>query len=163
MQPIAIRMRDATLDDLPVLVRHRRWMFEEMNTLKGNPNDAATFDAMDEAYARHAALNLASGTMLAWVFEADGRVVASGAVSVYGLPPRPDNFTEKALLLHSIYTDPLYRRRGLARQIVSHAIDVCRAMGVPHLTLHASDAGRPLYESMGFHATGQMRLDITIP
>jgi len=29
-----------------------------------------------------------------------------------------------------------------------------------HVTLHASDKGRPLYESLGFEATNEMRLKL---
>jgi hypothetical protein len=34
-----------------------------------------------------------------------------------------------------------------------------QATGLASLVLHASDAGRPLYERLGFVATNEMRLD----
>lgn len=157
----AIPLRAATQADIPVLVRHRRLMFEEMAVMAGGAPDPRALDAMDAAYARHAQHHLGAGTLLAWVAEDSGRVVASGAVSIYPLPPRPDNLTERSALLHSVYTEPGYRRRGLARRIVKAAILACRENGLPILSLHASDAGKALYESLGFELTSEMGLHIS--
>jgi hypothetical protein len=41
---------------------------------------------------------------------------------------------------------------------VQAAIESCRERGLSAVLLHASDAGRPLYESMGFTPTSEMRL-----
>mgnify|MGYP003548309000 CR=1 FL=1 len=45
-------------------------------------------------------------------------------------------------------------------QLVDEALGVCRESGVTAVSLHASDAGRPLYESLGFVATNEMRLSL---
>jgi hypothetical protein len=37
----------------------------------------------------------------------------------------------------------------------------CRANGVSAVILHASDAGRPLYASMGFEPSNEMRVILT--
>jgi hypothetical protein len=34
----------------------------------------------------------------------------------------------------------------------------CREAGYPSVALHASHEGRPLYETLGFKTTGEMRL-----
>ena len=36
----------------------------------------------------------------------------------------------------------------------------CREQGFATLYLHASDAGRPLYEQLGFEPTNEMRLEL---
>jgi len=38
-------------------------------------------------------------------------------------------------------------------------LEWCREAGYKNVSLHASDEGRPLYESMGFVPTNEMRLD----
>jgi len=43
----------------------------------------------------------------------------------------------------NVYTDPAYRRRGIARALMETMIDWCRSEGFAHVTLHASDDGRP--------------------
>jgi hypothetical protein len=37
-------------------------------------------------------------------------------------------------------------------------MDWCRAQGLKTVVLHASDAGRPLYASLGFRQTNEMRI-----
>jgi GNAT superfamily N-acetyltransferase len=69
------------------------------------------------------------------------------------MDPRP----QRAWIVN-MFTEPEYQRRGLARRLVREMIDWGRASGLRFLYLHASDAGRPLYESMGFVANNEMRL-----
>jgi GNAT superfamily N-acetyltransferase len=151
-------LREATLADVPVLVSHRRRMFEDMAAADGVPPDRAALDAMDVVYAPQLLAALPGGQQRAWVVEVNGRIVASGAMLLSEWLPRPSDLTLRLAYLHSVYTVPEHRRRGVARRIVEAAIDFCRAQGVKRLMLHASQAGRPLYESMGFTATNEMRL-----
>jgi GNAT superfamily N-acetyltransferase len=58
----------------------------------------------------------------------------------------------------NVYTCPQSRRKGLARKLTERAIEWCRANRVGTVILHASDAGRPLYQSMGFVPSNEMRL-----
>ncbi len=153
-----LSLREATPADILTLVSHRRRMFVDMAAAEGSPLDPGDLDAMDTAYAAHLSAHLANATLQAWVVEAEGRIVASGAISLLDWPPRPADLTERLALLHSVYTEPAYRRRGLARRIVQVAIDACRAAGLRRLTLHASATGRPLYESLGFDPTNEMKL-----
>jgi GNAT superfamily N-acetyltransferase len=58
----------------------------------------------------------------------------------------------------NVYTRPESRRKGLARRLVETALEWCRANGISTVILHASDAGRPLYASMGFQPSTEMRI-----
>jgi hypothetical protein len=51
-----------------------------------------------------------------------------------------------------VLTDREYRRRGLARTLVSGAIALAEEWGIATLKLDATDQGRPLYEALGFRA-----------
>ena len=42
--------------------------------------------------------------------------------------------------------------------IVKHALKWSRDQGYDRLNLHASTEGRPLYESLGFEQTAEMRV-----
>ncbi len=57
----------------------------------------------------------------------------------------------------NVYTEPEFRRRGLARRLVQVALDWCKDNRIDVVILHASDEGRPLYETMGFKAGNEMR------
>jgi len=147
--------REATLNDIPVLVRQRRLMWVEVT----NAKDEKALDAMDEAYKKYITKTLPAGTFKAWVIETkNGRIVAGGGLAVYEQPPRPQDDTLRYVYVHSIYTEPEYRRRGFARKILNKIIQYCRENGFRTLTLHAVEASRPLYESVGFKPTTEMRM-----
>ena len=151
-------LREATPADIPTLVRHRRRMFEDMAAVASEASDAAGLAAMDIRYAEQLRVHLRDGKQRAWVIESTGRIVSSGAALFSEWLPRPGDLTQRLAYLHSVFTEPGYRRRGLARRIVEAALAACQKMGLRRLTLHASHAGRPLYQSMGFLSTNEMRL-----
>jgi GNAT superfamily N-acetyltransferase len=152
-----LALREATRDDIAALVKHRRWMFDDMRAVQPVNYASGDLDLMEPAYQEYLERHL-GGLLRAWVVEADDRIVASGAVLFYEWPPRPGDSVGKAALIHSVYTHPDFRRRGLARRIAQTLVDVCRDLGLRTVTLHASQAGRPLYDAMGFGATSEMRL-----
>jgi ribosomal protein S18 acetylase RimI-like enzyme len=157
MMSDALILRNATPADIPVLTKHRRWMFDDMLKVQKVAYSAADVDGMEPEYQQYLEKHL-GGILRAWVVESAGRAVASGAMLLYDWPPRPGDSTGRAALLHSVYTDPEYRRRGLARRIVDAMIEECRRMGLRTVSLHASEAGQSLYEAIGFKRTSEMRL-----
>ena len=148
-------MREATLDDLTSLVRHRRVMFVEATGAKGDKELAA----MDEGYRRHIQKSLPTNIFKAWIIEnREGKIAASGGITVYEQPPRPQDETLRYVYVHSIYTEPEYRRLGLARKLLETIVDYCREQKFKTLTLHAVEASKSLYESFGFKPTTEMRM-----
>ena len=71
---------------------------------------------------------------------------------------KPPKFGHRAFLW-GVFVDPAYRRRGLARRVVSSAIDLARSwQGVEYVSLGVSEnsaGARQLYESLGFQAWGR--------
>jgi GNAT superfamily N-acetyltransferase len=49
-----------------------------------------------------------------------------------------------------MWCDVDVRRRGYARAVVEELLAETKRRGLLRLELHASDAGAPLYESLGF-------------
>jgi GNAT superfamily N-acetyltransferase len=151
-------VRPATRDDIPVLAIHHRKMFEEIREKSGNPLDLSVLPALERAYAEKLRAELGSGACVAWVVEAEGRVVASGAVSTMSYVPVPHDLSLRIAFLHSIYTEPGYRNRGFARRITLEATGFCKKNGIRRLYLFASGAGRPVYEKNGFVPVPNMML-----
>ncbi len=151
-------LRLATLDDIPALVKHRRGMFVDMEALKGGTLDRDGLDAMDMTYASYLRAHLIDGRIQAWLVTVDDQAAASGAILYTDWLPRPDGKQAVLAYVHSVYTEPAYRRQGLARQILNAMIAECRERGLPRLSLHASDEGRGLYAQLGFGPTNEMRL-----
>jgi len=150
-----VLIRQATPDDVPELLRHRRGMYEDM----GN-NDAETLSAMVSTCKPYLTAALANGTLHGWLACAEEKVVAGGVVLVSPWPSHPyDGQCRRATILN-MYTDPPFRRQGIARRLMQAMIDWCRKEGFVRVDLHASDKGRPLYETLGFKSTNEMRLDL---
>jgi GNAT superfamily N-acetyltransferase len=63
-------------------------------------------------------------------------------------------------MIVNVYTEPAWRRHGLARGLMVAMLDWLRQEGYGTVSLHASDFGRPLYESLGFRSTNEMRLQL---
>jgi GNAT superfamily N-acetyltransferase len=57
----------------------------------------------------------------------------------------------------NVYTEVQWRGRGVARALMRTVMKWAEAQGTDRVVLHASDAGRPLYESLGFRGTNEMR------
>lgn len=86
----------------------------------------------------------------AYVAEVDGRVVGSGGITVYDSPPGPSPGAREAYIM-SMYTEPEWRGRGVARAVLTALVSFARnAGGVSRVWLRASAVGRPLYLRAGF-------------
>jgi GNAT superfamily N-acetyltransferase len=155
---MAGRLREATLRDLPVLVRHRDAMWTEMGRVRPGEPDPTSL-----AYAAWIAERMRRGTLSAFIAERRGEVLASGAVWVQEVQPRPGHPRTQWGYILSLYTEPTARRHGLARAILRACIAQARRAGCTRCCLHASDAGRPMYERIGFEPTSEMWLDLRPP
>jgi len=140
-----------------VITAHRRSMFFDMGY-----RDGAALDQMASAFRSWLQEKLASGDYLAWFAVAsDGSVVAGLGLWLMDWPPHLiGNGSRRANILN-VYTDPAHRRRGLARQLMDVALRWCRIHGPSTVILHSSNDGRPLYESLGFQPSNEMRLVLT--
>ncbi len=63
----------------------------------------------------------------------------------------------KQALVVNVYTEPEFRRRGVARLLMRAMMDWTGEQAIDSLVLHAAPDGRPLYESLGFKPTNEMR------
>jgi GNAT superfamily N-acetyltransferase len=147
-------IREAGLPELEVILHHRRSMFRDMR--EGTVEE---LDRMVAAARPMFAKAVENGSYHHWVAMADdGRVAAGGGVLLCPWPANPrEACTERAVILN-VYTEPEFRRRGLARQVMQVILEWVKAHGLASVNLHASDEGRFLYESVGFKPTNEMRL-----
>ncbi len=154
MAPSEISIRSATPQDCAVILHHRRSMFQDMG--EGSSED---LERMVEATAPWLAGALADGSYHGWLAEdPQGQIVAGGGVLISSWPAGPhDPVTRRALIIN-VYTEPEARRQGLARQLMLLMIQWLKEQGFSSVVLHASDAGRPLYQDLGFVPTNEMRL-----
>lgn len=149
-------LREATEQDIPHLsIRHRK-MFEEIWQRKGQQIDNSTAMVIEQAYARKLSAELPGGTCKSWLIENGSEPVASGAITIVSFVPSPNDLTSKAAYLHSMYTEAGLRGRDFASRIVKTALAYCRTNGIKRVFLSASEAGRPVYERIGFASSPDM-------
>ncbi|MCB2186815.1 MAG: GNAT family N-acetyltransferase [Deltaproteobacteria bacterium] len=152
-------LRPASPGDLALLVGHHVAMFREIWEQRGQALPPEREDALGQAYAAKLGAELTQGVCQAWLIEEGGQGIASGAVSWLSLTPNPLDLASRVGYLHSIYTAPAHRNRQCAQRLVQRLLEECRRQGVRRVLLHASPAGRPVYEKFGFASAPEtMRL-----
>ena len=62
--------------------------------------------------------------------------------------------------IEGVYVLPECRRRGIASRLMRECIDWLTSMACDVVRLQSTSDGRPLYESLGFAATGEMELKL---
>ncbi|MGD0732689.1 MAG: GNAT family N-acetyltransferase [Terracidiphilus sp.] len=149
-----LQTRTTTAADAALITAHRRAMFAAMGSGK---------DSILDAMARHCepwvARVIVEGKYSGWITEDDGRPVGSAGLLVLDWPPHPlDPAGEHRGYLLNVFVEPEYRRRGVARALVDLCLAEAHRRSIRVVTLHSSDAGRPLYETFGFRATSEMLL-----
>lgn len=147
-------IRTATTADIEFVIDHRREMFRAMGFL-----DEPGLERMAVTCRSYFSLALAEGSYLGWMaVSAGGGIVGGGGIVVMAWPSNPRDPQTRCAMILNMYVEPEFRRRGIARALMQTMIDWCRAECFSTVELHASDDGRPLYESMGFKTTNEMRL-----
>lgn len=79
-----------------------------------------------------------------------GRVIGCASISYIRVMPTFEHPTGKRAHLMNVYTNEAYRRQGIARKMIRLLIDEAEERGCTEISLDATEAGRPLYESIGF-------------
>jgi GNAT superfamily N-acetyltransferase len=162
VSPFLIRVASAS--DAAVIAWHRARMWQDMGDL---PDEC--FEPLRARAEVHFCELLANGEYVGWLaapLDDPEKIIAGAGVLLRNSLPSPRKVSGKTVgvtqgklgLLINVFTEPEWRRRGVAMQLMQRVIDWSREHQLDRLVLHASDAGRPLYEKMGFVATNEMRL-----
>ena len=144
--------RPATLTDSALITAHRRAMFQEMG--KSAPE---ALDTMSRHFTPWLERMMTAGRYVGWIVEDGSTAAASAGFLVLDWPPHPfdPEATGRGYLLN-FWVEPAYRRRGLARALVREGLAESRRCGWRVTALHASPAGRLVYEKEGFSASSEM-------
>jgi len=162
MYPQDYSIRPATLADAAIIAGHRVAMFRDMGEV---PTAALAEELLTTSTTALSAL-LREGSYVGWLaIDTEGRVVAGAGAHIKAWLPRIADqgarvATSSLPLVVNVYTEPDWRRRGLARALMNVLMDWSRGEGFDRVLLHASEAGRPLYVSLGFSPTNEMRWSI---
>jgi GNAT superfamily N-acetyltransferase len=151
-----MNIRSATLEesDINAIVHHRRTMFHEMGY-----RDERALDAMSARFRPWLVRKMEAGEYRAWFALAPDSAIAAGlGLWLMDWPPHMVASGQWRGNILNVYTEPGHRRRGMARALIQIALEWCATNHVDAVILHASVEGKPLYESLGFTRTNEMRL-----
>lgn len=152
-------IRRATPADAPLIASHRRAMFEAMGSAP-----AEVLDEMARNFEPWLLPRLADGRYTGWIATDRGEPIASAGLLLLDWPPHPRDPSgcQRGYILN-VFVRPDYRRRGLASALTEHCLAEAGSRNIRVVTLHASDAGRPVYEQLGFTPGNEMRWVASAP
>jgi GNAT superfamily N-acetyltransferase len=156
---VTYTIRRATPADAGIIAGHRVAMFRDMGEV---PTDAVGRELLAASIPMLEAL-LISDDYVGWLASAEGGAVIAGAgAHIRAQLPRiargaPRIETSPVPLVVNVYTEPAFRRRGISRALMRSLQQWAIDAGYSRVVLHASDAGRPLYHSLGFEPSNEMR------
>ena len=163
IMPSHFNIRPATPNDADVIAEHRARMFDEMGEVP-----PGSFEMLRTRCRDRLREALSNGEYIGWLAipASEPNVIAGGAgVQLRQVLPHPLSRGEKWIgiadgrhaTVLNVFTDPEWRRQGVAQLLMNEIIEWSRAENLDGLVLHASEAGRTLYEGLGFTATNEMR------
>ena len=138
--------RRLTENDIDTLINIRISQLRE----EGAKEDIDLVPALSDYYRRH----MADDTFVSWLAEDDGRIVGTSGISIVEKPPYFSCPSGRIGLLSSMYTDPSYRRQGIAKQLLSKVVGEAGKRGCGTVQITASDMGVLLYTDYGFVKNG---------
>ena len=106
--------------------------------------------ALMDYYHRH----MADGTFVSWLAVDGDKIIGTSGMSFVEKPPYFSCPSGKIGLLSSMYTDPDYRRRGIAKELLRRVVEEARDYGCGSVQITASDMGVLLYTDFGFVKNG---------
>ena len=117
---------------------------------EGATEDIDLLPALKDYYQRH----MSDGTFVSWLAMDGDRIVGTSGMSFVEKPPYFSCPSGRIGLLSSMFTDPEYRRMGIARELLSRVVEEARSYGCGNVQITASDMGVLLYTDFGFKKNG---------
>jgi GNAT superfamily N-acetyltransferase len=138
-------------------------MFQDMGRLP-----PGAFEELAAGARSYLAEALAGGEYVGWLAspaDEPEMIVAGAGVQLRRALPHPVELPSgrvavaagRHAIVLNVYTEPAWRRRGVAELLMHEVLAWAREQRLDRLVLHASDDGRRLYERLGFVATNEMR------
>lgn len=147
-----ISYKKLTTSELDVFIDMRIMQLTEEYVSSGQtvPTDVDLQSALKDYYNRH----LADGTFVSWLAMDGNKIIGTSGMSFVEKPPYFGCPTGRLGLLSSMYTNPNYRRMGIAKELLNRVIEEARAYGCGAVHITASDMGVKLYTAYGFKHNG---------
>jgi GNAT superfamily N-acetyltransferase len=113
---------------------------------EGAKEDIDLKPALLDYYKRH----MKDGTFVSWLALDGNNIIGTSGMSFVEKPPYFGCPSGKIGLLSSMFTNPNYRRKGIAKELLSRVINEAKQYGCGTIQITASDMGVKLYTDFGF-------------
>ena len=137
-----ISYRRLTDKELDIFIKMRINQLRE----EGAKEDIDIEPALRDYYQRH----MADGTFISWIALDNEKIIGTSGMSIVEKPPYFGCPSGKIGLLSSMFTDKAYRRKGIAKKLLSRVVNEARKKGCGTVQITASDMGVLLYSNFGF-------------
>ena len=137
-----IEYRRLTEKELDIFIEKRIHQLRE----EGAKEEIDLVPALKDYYQRH----MAEGTFVSWIALDGNTMIGTSGMSFVEKPPYFGCPSGKIGLLSSMYTDPDYRRKGIAKELLSRVIKDAKEYGCGTIQITASEMGVKLYTDFGF-------------
>ena len=141
-----ITYRKLTEGDLPTFITMRITQLRE----EGATEELDLVPALTDYYHRH----MADGTFVSWLALDGEKIIGTSGMSFVEKPPYFSCPSGRIGLLSSMYTEPDYRRKGIAKELLQRVVEEARGYGCGSVQITASDMGVLLYSDFGFVKNG---------
>ena len=88
--------------------------------------------------------------LMAYVARDEMDIVSCAFLLIVEKPMSPSFITGKTGTVLNVYTKPNYRRKGIAKQLLTMLVDDSKALDISVIELKATEDGYSLYKSIGF-------------
>lgn len=139
---MAVEYKRLTENELDIFIEMRINQLRE----EGAKEDIDLEPALRDYYKRH----MADGTFVSWLAVDEEKIIGTSGMSFVEKPPYFGCPSGKMGLLSSMFTNPQYRRMGIAKELLHRVVEEARKYGCGTIQITASDMGVKLYESYGF-------------
>ena len=143
---MGIQYRKLTEKDLDIFIEMRINQLRE----EGANEDIDLRPALRDYYMRH----MKDGTFVSWIAEDEGKIIGTSGMSFVEKPPYFGCPSGKMGLLSSMFTNPAYRRKGIAKELLHRVVEEAKNYGCGAVQITASDMGVKLYTAYGFTHNG---------
>ena len=141
-----VTYRKLTASDLDTFISMRITQLRE----EGATEDIDLVPTLKDYYNRH----LSDGTFVSWLAVDGEKIVGTSGMSFVEKPPYFSCPTGRIGLLSSMFTNPDYRRMGIAKELLDRVVNEAREYGCGAVHITASDMGVKLYTAYGFVHNG---------
>lgn len=153
---MSIVYKKLTEAELKTFINMRIAQLTEEYTSEGRkvPEGVDLESALFDFYHRH----MADGTFVSWLALDGDKIIGTSGMSFVEKPPYFTCPSGKLGLLSSMFTDPNYRRKGIAKELLDRVVNEARNYGCGAVHITASDMGVKLYTAYGFKHNGNFMM-----